>query len=46
MAEKKYVSFGDLAKAVAEEFAKDMKEFGFDTFTEMCKKLLVGLKRY
>lgn len=35
MAEKKYVSFGDLAKAVAEEFAKDMKESGFDTFNEM-----------
>lgn len=36
MTEKKYASFDDLAKAVAEEFAKDMKEFGFDTFNEMC----------
>lgn len=34
---KTYTSFGDLAKAVAEEFTKDMKEFGFDTFNEMAK---------
>jgi hypothetical protein len=34
---KTYTSFEDLAKAVATEFAKDMKEIGFDTFNEMAK---------